>query len=969
MSATDYRTLYEQYWSRPDRWGSHSFDDVGALSEQVLAVCGPGRMLDVGCGMGLLVRTLLSRGVDAVGADVSARCARAGNAVAPGRFVEASVLALPFGDGAFETVVSTDLLEHLAEEDVGRALRELARVARRNVFVRVATAPDRDGTWHLTVRAREWWEARFLEAGLRKHPGLVRVLPYDSIEREGTQATLAFEHLPAGALEAHPAESLAAGRDLHMDMLREAGRRSDAHVARYAYAAQFVRPGDTVLDAACGLGYGSAVLARNSGAARVVGVDADAAGVEYAAACYGAEPSPPGVVEFRAGTLPDLSFLADRSVDLVACFETLEHVPDPAALLKEFSRVLTPGGRVVVSVPNEWTDETGRDPNPHHLHVYTWERLGRELAGEFLVERCAAQTAGGGMKLAERGRRIAECAFASDTDASPELKDPPEAEWWLAVAMKSPVGCTREGYRESAYPVRADAAFNLTAFARDYDNPWLVRSLVSIGMRATRAGLVRHLVDEMLKGARAGSADEGAALCVGAYQELERAGVGDPARFDEIERRIGAFVRGAEATAHARRWAISNQYAAGLMALARGRRDEGRRSFEACAGMDCAVFSPLLASKTVDAAFRAGAMAAGDGDASGAREWWTRGVREARRALSSDWLNVVGEESSPLVFGLPEAAVVADLASRCAFGLDLLGRRPASSAQVWGAAHTQTFADARRWAAALADSKAWLEEELERQRGRGRELAGTLEELRAWNARQDEGRAWLEKQREALAEAVAQRERAFEAMRKELSAAGEARAWAVGQAESWQAAAEEHARSVAELREWNARLIEARDWLQSQVAARDGELAKLRGWAEELTRGRDWLEEQRRGLIESLAARDAAIAGLRGAEERLRSEVAGLREQVARREAEVAELNELAGELRERVDQLDRRVSVRVRAIAAAAEGAGNNGPAALEQGHGAGGAAGASNGAAGGVHAGNGGAAGAEREGRREAE
>lgn len=46
--------------------------------------------------------------------------------------------------------------------------------------------------------------------------------------------------------------------------------------------------------------------------------------------------------------------LLDSSLDCVTLFEVLEHVPEPAALLAETSRVLKPGGVLMLSVPFQW---------------------------------------------------------------------------------------------------------------------------------------------------------------------------------------------------------------------------------------------------------------------------------------------------------------------------------------------------------------------------------------------------------------------------------------------------------------------------------------------------------------------------------------------------------------------------------------------------------------------------------------
>jgi ubiquinone/menaquinone biosynthesis C-methylase UbiE/glycosyltransferase involved in cell wall biosynthesis len=423
----DYQREYDESWSRADRWGSHSFEDPEQIADHILSICGKGKILDVGFGMGLLVRTFLKRGLDVHGMDVARRVVDEAEQFAPGRFKVGSILEMPYPDAAFQTVISTDCLEHIAEADVPKALAELYRVTQRHVFIQLATTQDRDKRWHLTIRDRAWWESHFFEAGFRKHPGIQAILPYESLEKEDRQITLILEKIPGAALEKYPLAALRAERDLHMDMLRENGRRSDAHIARYTLARQYVPKEGLVLDAACGLGYGSATLAQGGNSVRVVGIDSSAFAIDYASSNF--SPYLPKV-EFRQGDVCELGDFADGSVGLVVSFETIEHLKAPELFLQEVRRVLKPGGTFIGSVPNMWVDETGKDPNPWHFHVFDFAKLA-ELCQQFLfLKDVHRQTAGGGMKLPQSPRQLQRVNL-------PVTSGLEEAEWWIVAATKA----------------------------------------------------------------------------------------------------------------------------------------------------------------------------------------------------------------------------------------------------------------------------------------------------------------------------------------------------------------------------------------------------------------------------------------------------------------------------------------------------------------------------------------------------
>jgi len=117
-------------------------------------------------------------------------------------------------------------------------------------------------------------------------------------------------------------------------------------IARYAhrqrYKASFdrvtgeVRRGGTVLDFGCGQGDFLNTLAERRPDLTLVGFDPESG--------HGAE---------RYTPVDDMASVGAGSVDLVCCFETLEHLYDDeiAAFLADADRVLVPGGEILISVP------------------------------------------------------------------------------------------------------------------------------------------------------------------------------------------------------------------------------------------------------------------------------------------------------------------------------------------------------------------------------------------------------------------------------------------------------------------------------------------------------------------------------------------------------------------------------------------------------------------------------------------
>ncbi len=107
-----------------------------------------------------------------------------------------------------------------------------------------------------------------------------------------------------------------------------------------------IKRGSRVLDVACGTGVVTRVAADRAGAeGYVVGLDFNAGMLSRARALSEKTPK----IDWREGTVTDMPF-SEGSFDAVLCQHGLQFFPDKAAALAEMHRVLTPSGRLVVSV-------------------------------------------------------------------------------------------------------------------------------------------------------------------------------------------------------------------------------------------------------------------------------------------------------------------------------------------------------------------------------------------------------------------------------------------------------------------------------------------------------------------------------------------------------------------------------------------------------------------------------------------
>ena len=149
-------------------------------------------------------------------------------------------------------------------------------------------------------------------------------------------------------------------RQISRDLL---GIRND-HKGRYHLAVRYIQKGDLVLDCACGIGYGSAIISANCQCSEITAIDKDSSAIKYALRYYNNAK-----VRYVKSDL-FLINLPENYFNVVVSFETIEHV-DGRAALEYFYKRLKNGGLLIASTPNEERMRFNKYDFPFHVHHYT----------------------------------------------------------------------------------------------------------------------------------------------------------------------------------------------------------------------------------------------------------------------------------------------------------------------------------------------------------------------------------------------------------------------------------------------------------------------------------------------------------------------------------------------------------------------------------------------------------------------
>lgn len=257
------------------------------------------------------------------------------------------------------------------------------------------------------------------------------------------------------------------------------GIRAD-HVARYKWAAELLPKNSNVLDYGCGIGYGSNILASCGHVVSAYDIDAEA--IDYAEKHY----THPGAFFFN--NVDSVLNDGDR-YDAAIAFEVIEHIEDPATLLKQLRKQAKV---LLASVPNE--EVFAWNNHAYHYRHYTRTQFNALLkeCGWHVTEWHGQEDAESGVEPGVNGRTVIVKAVPAD----PAVTYLPEFDYGLeCIEAPKHVAIVGLGPSVAQY---VDLTKRLGGRSQLCDQTWVINALGNV----LDCDLIFHMDDVRIQEAR-----------------------------------------------------------------------------------------------------------------------------------------------------------------------------------------------------------------------------------------------------------------------------------------------------------------------------------------------------------------------------------------------------------------------------------------------------------------------------------
>jgi SAM-dependent methyltransferase len=149
------------------------------------------------------------------------------------------------------------------------------------------------------------------------------------------------------------------------------------HFSRYLFVFDLIH--GNVCDCACGIGYGTSIISKNTKTKSLLGVDIDVEAVAFANQHYSNKK-----LSFMVSPIEEITL--SEKADFFLCFETLEHLAEPLEAINNIHKNVSPEGILIGSVPTKNYEnlcESAFGKNEYHLQRFDEKDLGQLLQFKF----------------------------------------------------------------------------------------------------------------------------------------------------------------------------------------------------------------------------------------------------------------------------------------------------------------------------------------------------------------------------------------------------------------------------------------------------------------------------------------------------------------------------------------------------------------------------------------------------------